>query len=123
MPTNDIRRGIVQAKENEKGFGFLAVEVFIIAILAGLIAVGYGMGIKALWILGGVWLCLLIMIQFKKLLYFLCILFSIIWTLIAFTIALNLGGWIIAIIVSLIVLFTTLGYHFAAIQHIEDLKR
>lgn len=113
---NDVRAGVSQAKANETGFAFLAVEVFLVAVGAGLLY-------KSWYVFGASWIGLLIAMQFSPLATPLCIGLSLAWGAAGYVLAEHLkwGGGAEVVIAGL-AFAITMGFHLGAIDHTKDLS-
>lgn len=113
MSSHDVRKGMTNAKFNEEQSGILIAEIFIIAIVVGLIN-------KSWWIGGGTLAALIIALQIKVIAIPLMIVFSLVWGGIGYGIGTLFessgASWVIGIIAFL----CGLGTHMAGLQWVKD---
>jgi hypothetical protein len=114
MSENDVRKGIVNARFNKENSGILALEIVVIAIVAGLV-------MQSWWWAGGIFFGLFIALLIKPLACFLMILLSLCWGGAGFTLGYLIGSTGAMVVLSLLGFCVGLGAHFSALQYFQDL--
>ncbi len=114
MSDTNVRKGMTNARFNEKNSGILFGEIAIVAIIAGLTY-------KSWWVFGAVLLGLIIGIVIPGVAIFLAIGFSIAWGFIGYAI----GSWFsneASIVLAIIGFLAGLGLHLSAIEWVKDVS-
>lgn len=111
----EVRKGITQAKFNDKAFNVIGAEIFVLAVAAGYLTHS--------WIVFGVlFIGLLISFQIRKVAIILSVILSIGWGFVAWKVAAIFGISIAGLIViSILATLIGGGYHRASIEYVEDL--
>lgn len=113
MSDINVRKGVTNARFNEKNSGIFFVEIAIVAIIAGY-------AYKSWWVFGGVLLGLIIGLVIPGVAIFVAIGFSIAWGFIGYAI----GSWFsgqAAIVLAIIGFLAGLGLHLSAIEWAQDI--
>ena len=116
MNHQDVRKGITNARFNEKNSGILFTEISIVSI-----AIGFS---TSSWILFGVSLLgLILILQIKTLALILCIIFSIMWAVIGYYVGEMISGTNAAIVLAIIGLLAGLGANISALEWVKDIGK
>ena len=115
MNSRDVRRGVTQAKFNDKNINILSVEIFIIAVI-------FGVGYESWIVFGGVFLGLIYGMKIKPLAIVFCYLFGIIWGIIGYIIGMFIGSHGASISLGIIGLIVGIKTHLSAIEWVKDLN-
>lgn len=114
MSSDDVRKGMTNAKFNEEHSGILIAEIFIIAIAAGFMK-------QSWWVGGGTFAALMIGLQFKVIAVPLLFLLSLVWGAIGYGIGTLFespgASWVIGIFAFL----CGVGVHMAGLQWMKDI--
>lgn len=115
--SSSVRRGITDAKFNEEMAGFVWCEILLLSIAAGFAASSW-------WCFGAVLLLLAVGVCIPKLSAFFCILASVSWGYLGFSV----GKYFIEDIGASVVLFTifamaSYGIHKAGLQYYQDVGK
>lgn len=110
----EVRKGVTQASFNGGSFTVIAVEITILAIIAGFY-------FKSWWIGGGLYLLLLVAIQVRVLALPIMLLGALLWGLIGFLLGSLFGSYAAQVVIGIISLIIGLGVHFSAIEWADDL--
>ncbi|HGA6477148.1 TPA: hypothetical protein ACIS76_000480 [Salmonella enterica subsp. enterica serovar Saintpaul] len=114
MSSQDVRRGITNAHFNEQHSNILFGEVFLIAIVAGLVT-------KSWWVGGGTLAAFIIGLQFSFIAIPLLFILSLVWGAIGYGIGTLFessgASWVIGIFAFL----CGLGVHLAGLQWMKDI--
>lgn len=112
---DDVRIANTQADWNKENSGALPIQAFVIGILLGI-------AYKSWWIGGGTFIGLLILLQIPYIGTFVCIILSLIYAFIGYTLGTTFfstnAGWVIGIFVGL----STLAMNLSSKQWIKDLS-
>jgi|SRR5690606_7718636 len=112
--SNDVRKGLTNAKFNEKNSSFLFSEILIISIISGLYWDSW-------LIFGSLLFSLIIFLTIKPLAIILCIFLSLSWAIIGFFIGSFFNSTSASIVMSLIGFFASLGIHLSALNWVKDI--
>jgi hypothetical protein len=113
MSQDDIRKGLANARFNEKQSGILYAEIF-------LIAVAFGLHTQSWWVFGAAVIGLFIAISIPFIAIPLIVLLSTCWAAIGFGIGSMFDSTEASVVLAIIGFLSGLGVHMAAIQWIKD---
>ncbi|OQC14413.1 MAG: hypothetical protein BWX72_01374 [Firmicutes bacterium ADurb.Bin080] len=113
MSDINVRRGMTNARFNEKNSGILFGEIAIVAIITGFIYHSW-------WVFGGVLLALIIGIVIPGVAIFVAIGFSIVWGFIGYAIGSYFSSEA-SIVLAAIGFLAGLGLHLSAIEWVQDI--
>lgn len=115
MSVKDVRRGITQAHVNEQYSGLLLKEIFIIAIIIGVLT-------KSWWAGGGTFALFMVGLHFSIIAIPLIFILSLIWGGIGYSVGTLFespgASWVIGIFAFL----GGLGAHLASLEWMRDLS-
>ncbi|MGH8427422.1 MAG: zinc-ribbon domain-containing protein [Gammaproteobacteria bacterium] len=109
----EVRRGTTKAAFNEKYFGMLVFEIFVIAAVVGWIY-------RSWWWFAGTVIGLIVVLQIKPLAIVLAVLLSAGWAAIGYVLGALFGSQSAEIVLALLGFLSGLGAHLAGIQWAKD---
>ncbi|GED14887.1 hypothetical protein [Aneurinibacillus migulanus] len=116
MSSEDVRKGITNAKFNQENSNILFGEIVFLAIFLGIWSSSW-------WVFGGIFLGCIIALLFKPLAFGLCICFGIAWGVIGYVIGAffieNLGA---SVVLGIIGLLCGLGANLSALEWAKDIQ-
>lgn len=113
MERDEIRKGLHQAKYDEKTSGIFFVECTLIAVILGFYFKSWAWGI-------GSYVAIIILLQIKAIQLLLAIFFIALWTFLGWSIGKGTFGWQASIFTGILAFIISLGVHFGALSWIED---
>jgi hypothetical protein len=114
MSDIDVRKGMTNARFNEKNINILSGEIIIVATIAGVMY-------KSWWVFGVVLLALIIGIVIPRIAIFLAIGFSIAWGIIGYSVGNWFGSSGASLVLAMIGFLAGLGLHLSAIEWVKDI--
>lgn len=114
MNHEEVRKGVTQAKESESGANFLFGEIFLVAVASGLLSSSW-------WVFGGVLLGTILLLLNKALRRLLLIILTIGCGTVGWLIGELFGSLGASVVLAIIAMLVSGGYHFYAVRWIKDI--
>jgi hypothetical protein len=108
-----VRKGVINARFNERNVKYLAGEILIISAIVGFMA-------QSWWGFGGIYLVLMIFCCIKPLAMPLALALSIIWAVIGYYIG-SIFSESASFVVAILGLLGGIGCHLSALEWVRDL--
>jgi hypothetical protein len=113
--SNEVRKGITQARFNEDASNMLFGEIFLVSIVCGFYWSSW-------WVFGLISIGLVISLMIKPLAIILAILLSIGWAIIGYGIGVFFDSSSGSIVLAILGLLAGLGAHISALTWVEDIN-
>lgn len=115
MSANDVRKGVTNARFNEKNSNILFLEIIAIAVAAGA-------GTESWWVFGGVFIALTGGLYIRVIAIPLMVVLSCFWGLIGYGIGSAADSTGAAVVLGILGFLMGLGVHFSALQWAKDIE-